>query len=157
MSFLLLLDADKPDPLSDILPILARYEELVENAEPLFELKGRRLEEIAMTLPKSQKKYSIALKNMKSLEEWVGLIRDKRNAKAWKKFTEGYPQKLGPNDIKNYVGGDKEIIEINQIIIEVALIRQQLEAIVQAFEQMGWMITNMVKLRIAELQDAELN
>ena len=46
MSFLLLLDADKPDPLADILPILARYEELVESAEPLFELKGRRLEEI---------------------------------------------------------------------------------------------------------------
>lgn len=153
MSFLLLLDADKPECLEDILPILPKYEKLVEDADEYFNISGKKLEKVATELPKLQSRYSRALKEMKGLTQWLETVKDKRNAKAWKKFTEGYPVKLGPNDIKNYVNGDPQIIEINQIIIEVELVRQHLESIVTAFEQMGWMIGHVTKLRVAELQE----
>jgi hypothetical protein len=153
MSFLLLLDAEKPDCLDAILPLLPKYEELIEKADPLFNLAGQRLEVVARELPKHQTKYSKALKEIKGLVEWLNTVKDKRVAKVWKRFTEGYAAKLGPNDIKNYVGGDKEIIEINQIIIEVELIKQQLESVVSGFEQMGWMVAHITKLRVAELQE----
>lgn len=153
MSFLLFLDADKPDCLNDILPILPKYEKMVEEADENFNLAGKKLEKVAMELPKLQTKYSRALKDMKGLVEWLNTVKDKRIAKAWKKFTEGYSVKLGPNDIKQYVGGDKEIIEINQIIIEVELVKQHLESVVEGFEQMGWMVGHVTKLRVAELHE----
>jgi hypothetical protein len=153
MSFLLLLDADKPECLDAILPILPKYEKLVEDADEFFNLSGKKLERVATELPKLQSRYSKALKEMKGLCAWLETVKDKRNAKAWKKFIEGYQVKLGPNDIKNYVNGEPSMIEINQIIIEVELVRQHLESIVQGFEQMGWMVGHVTKLRVAELQE----
>ena len=153
MSFLLLLDAEDPKGLEKILPILPKYEQLVEEADEYFNISGKKLERVATELPKLQTKYSKALKEMKGLVQWLETVKDKRNAKAWKKFTEGYPAKLGPNDIKNYVNGDAALIEINQIIIEVELVRQHLESIVTGFEQMGWMVGHVTKLRVAELQE----
>lgn len=153
MSFLMLLDAEDPASLDKILPLLPKYDELVEKGDEHFNLSGKRLEKVAIELPKLQTKYSKALKEIKGLVEFINIVKDKRVAKAWKKFTEGYPAKLGPNDIKQYVNGEASIVEINQILIEVELTKQHLESIVQGFEQMGWMIAHVTKLRVAELQE----
>jgi hypothetical protein len=153
MSFLLTLDAEKPDCLEEILPVLPKYEKMVVEADELFNLSGKKLEKVATELPKYQSKYSKALKDMKGLCAWLETVKDKRNAKVWKKYAEGYPAKISPTDIKNYVNGDSAIIEINQIIIEVELVRQHLESIVEGFEQMGWMVGHVTKLRVAELQE----
>lgn len=153
MSFLMLLDAEDPACLDKILPLLPKYDELVENGDEHFNLSGKRLEKVAIDLPKLQTKYSKALKEIKGLVEFINVVKDKRVARAWKKFTEGYPAKLGPNDIKQYVNGEASIIEINQILIEVELTKQHLESIVEGFEQMGWMIAHVTKLRVAELQE----
>ena len=153
MSFLLTLTEDR---LEEIIPLLANYEEKIKAAEPIFKLENRRLEEIMRTLPFYQSSYDQAYQDMKALEEWVTNIKDKKIGKLWKKYTEGYSRQLSSRDIQAYIGADQEIVELNQILIEVAVLKNSLNAIVEALKQMGWMVGHITKLRVSELQDVIL-
>lgn len=151
MSFLLTLDESK---LEEIVSLLEKYESMVEAAEPIFKLENRRLEEIMRVLPHYQSQYDQAFYDVKALDEWLNNLKEKASAKYWKKYLESYPRQLAQRDIQAYISGEKEIVELNQLIIEVALIKNKLSAIVEALKQMGWMMGHITKLRVSELQDA---
>jgi hypothetical protein len=153
MSWILALSEDK---LEEIIPKLEQYEKKVAAAEPIFKLDGRRLEEILRTLPHYQSSYDQSYQEMKALEDWLINIKEKRVGKLWKKYNEGYSRALTTRDIQAYIAGEKEIIELNQIIIEATLIKNHLNSIVEALKNMGWMVGHVTKLRVAEMQDAIL-
>jgi uncharacterized coiled-coil protein SlyX len=153
MSFLLLLEEDKLGAVLDRLPA---YEKKLQDAEPIFKLEGRRLEEIARTLPHYQASYDQTLQELRALEEWLNNLKEKRVAKYWKKYLEGYQRTLTSRDIQAYIAGEKEIVELNQIIIEVALMKSNALSIVEAIKNLGWMVGHITKLRVAEMQDAVL-
>jgi hypothetical protein len=153
MSFLLLLEEDK---LGEVLDRLPAYEKKLQDAEPIFKLEGRRLEEIARTLPYYQVSYDQTYQELKALEEWLNNIKDKRTAKFWKKYLEGYQRTLTSRDIQAYIAGEKEIVEMNQIIIEVTLMKSNALSVVEAVKNLGWMLGHITKLRVAEMQDAVL-
>jgi len=151
MSFILNLDEGKLEALIELLP---RYEEKIEAAAPIFKLEGRRLEEIFRTLPHYQANYDQALQEVKAIDGWLGTIKEKVTAKYWRKYLEGYARSLSTRDIQAYIAGEKEIVELNHLGVEVSLLKNKLEAIVEALKQLGWMSGHITKLRVAEMQDA---
>lgn len=153
MSFLLTLDEEQ---LGEIVNLLPKYEEKIASAEPIFKLEGRRLEEIMRTLPHYQSSYDASYQELKALEEWLNIIREKKIGKLWKKYNEGYARALAARDIQAYINSEKEIVELNQIIVEIVLLKNHLLSIVEALKQMGWMVGNITKLRISEMEDAIL-
>ena len=153
MSFLLTLSEDK---LEEIIPLLPKYEAKIKAAESIFILEGRKLEEIIRTLPHHQASYDASFQEMKALEEWLNNQKDRKVAKLWKKYTESYSRALSTKDIQSYIGGEKDIVEINQIIIEISLLKNHLASIVDSLRQMGWMVGHITKLRVSEIQEAIL-
>ena len=153
MSFILTLSEDK---LGEIIPILEKYEKQIKNSEPIFSLEGRRLEEIMRTLPHYQASYDRSYQEMKSIEDWILNIKEKKVGKLWRKYSEGYSKVLSAKDIQAYIGADQEIVDLNQILIETVLLKNNLNSIVEAIKQLGWMCGHVTKLRIAELQETIL-
>lgn len=153
MSFLLTLEEDK---LNNIVGLLVKYEESIERAEPIFQLESRRIEEIARTLPHYQSSYDQQLQEIKGLEDWLNNIKEKKVARFWKKYNEHYSRALSTRDIQAYIAGEQEIVDLNQIIIEVTLLKSKFASIVEALKQMGWMLGHITKLRISEMEDAIL-
>ena len=153
MSFLLTLEEEK---LEEILNVLPKYEQQIASAENVLKLDGRRLEEIMRTLPHYQASYDESYNNLKALEEWIKNIKEKKEGKLWKKYNEGYSRTLSSRDIQAYIASEKEIVELNQIIIEVCLLKNNMFSVVEALKQVGWMLSHITKLRIAEMQDAIL-
>lgn len=150
MSFLFTLEEDK---LGDQLPsIFDEYERLVEEAEPLFQLEGMRLELIARNLPYHQAHYMKKSDDMKQVVKWLENYKAKLEAKFTKNYMQGQ-RSLTQRDANTLIAGEREIVELNQLIIEAALIHGKLNDIVEGFKQMGWMVQSIVKLRIAELQE----
>lgn len=153
MSFILTLEENK---LDEIIPLLERYESSIAAAEPVFKLEGRRIEEIARTLPHYQSSYDQQYQELKALDEWLNNLKEKKMARFWKKYLEGYSKTLSNRDIQAYIGGEKEIVELNEVIIEVGLIKGKMLSIVEALKQLGWMLGHITKLRISEMEDAIL-
>ena len=151
MSFLLTLDNAK---LDELIPYLGAYETLIVDAEPIFKLENRRIEEIIRVLPHHQSRYDQALQELKALEEWLNNHKEKETGRFWKKYLEGYPRQLATRDIQAYIAAEKEIVELNQVLIEVTLLKSKMAAIVEALKQMGWMMGHVTKLRVSEIEDA---
>lgn len=153
MSFLFALEENS---LGDQLPpLFDKWEREIGKAEPLFELEGRRLEEVARVLPKHQAHYDLLAQDTRQLIKWLENYKGKLEARATKNINSG-SRAVGPREAAIYINGEREIVEINQLIIETDLIRQKLDAIVEAFKQMAWMTSNITKLRVASLNDVIL-
>ncbi len=153
MSVVLELSEEK---LAEIIPLLEKFEKKIKAAEPIFKIEGRRLEEVARTLPQYQASYNQTFQEVKAIEAWVLNIKEKKVGKLWKKYTEGYSRQLSAKDIQMYIAADQEIVDLNQILIEIVHVKDSFDAIVDALRQMGWMVGNMTKLRVAELDQAVL-
>lgn len=153
MSFLFTLEENK---LADQLPkIFENYENHITSAEPLFALDGMRLELIARNLPQHQMFYAHRAHEMKQVIKWLENYRAKLEARFTKNYSQGQ-RALGAREATTFINGEKDIVELNQLIIEASLLYSQLDEIVEAFKQMGWMCGHITKLRVAELQDVTL-
>ncbi len=153
MSFLFSLDEEN---LADQLPaIFDRFEQHVKDAEPLFILEGRRLEEIARVLPQHQRFYAHRAYEMKQVVKWLENYKFKLEARFTRNYQQGQ-RALAPREATVFINGESAIIELNQLIIEASLIYNHLNEIVEAFKQMGWMCGHITKLRVAELQETVL-
>ena len=151
MSFLFTLEEGKYE--EQLLDIFANYEKHIAKAEPLFDLEGRRLEEIAQALPRHQTFYAQRANEMKHVGKWLENYRAKLEARFTRNYSQGQ-RALGVREAAIFINGEKEIVELNQFIIETNLLQSQLDEIVDGFRQMGWMVGNITKLRVAELQEA---
>jgi hypothetical protein len=153
MSFLLTLDDEKLDQL---IPFIEKYEAAITNAEPVFQLTGKKIEALCKDLPHHMSSYDQYYQELKSLEEWLISRREKVNARLWKKYTEGYSRALSAKDIQAYIAGEKDYVAFTEVILEIGNLKGKMQSIVKALEQMGWMLSHITKLRIAEMQDAIL-
>jgi len=153
MSFLLSIDEND---LSQLIPFIDRYEQLIIDIEPYFDLNGKRLEAQCKDLPHFMSRYDQSYQELKSLEEWLISKRDKVAARLWKKYTEGYSRALTSKDIQMYIAGEKDFAAFTEFILEIGNLKGKFQSIVKALEQMGWMLSHCVKLRIAEMQDTIL-
>lgn len=153
MSFLFTLEENK---LAEQLPgIFENYEKHIKNAEPLFTLEGERLETIARTLPHHQTFYAQRAVEMGKVVEWLENYKSKLQSRFAKNYSQGQ-RALGVREAATFIAGEKDIVELNQLIIEATLIHNQLEEIVEGFKQMGWMVGNITKLRVAEIHETIL-
>lgn len=153
MTTFLTIDENK---LADELnTFFVRYEKAITGAEPLFELDNRRLEEIMKVLPYHQSHYEQLCKEAHQLVKWLENSRARIEARLTKNYLQGQ-RVYGARETTTFVSGEKEMVEHNQLIIEATLLYQKLDAIVEAFKQMGWMCGNITKLRVAELQSVVL-
>ena len=153
MSFLFTLEEDR---LAEQLPaIFENYEKHITAAEPLFQLAGLRLELIARNLPHHQTFYAQRAAEMKQVMRWLENYKAKLEARFTKNYSQGQ-RALAVREATTYINGEKDIVELNQLIIEATLLYTQLDEIVEGFRQMGWMVGNITKLRVAELQEVIL-
>lgn len=129
-----------------------RYTAEIEKAAPLFKLEGRRLEEIARSLPYHQAHYDQLAKEAQQLVKWLENSRARIEARLTKNYLQGQ-RAYGSRETSTLVAGERELVEHNQLIIEATIFYQKLDSIVEGFKQMGWMVGHITKLRVSELQD----
>jgi hypothetical protein len=149
------LELDETKLAVELLSFFARYEKAVKAAEPLFELEGRKLEEICRVLPQHQAHYDKLCQEAKQLVKWLENYKAKIEGRLTRNYLNGQ-RAYGARETATLISGEREMIEINQLIIEASLHHQRLDSIVEAFKQMGWATQNIVKLRVAELHQVIL-
>jgi hypothetical protein len=128
----------------------------LEAAGPVFDLNGRKLEEMCKNHAHHLVYYDQIRINLKSLLELMETKRNTIESKLWRKYNEGYQRALSSRDIQAYIAGEPEYVAASEMILEINNVKEQAQAVVKAIEDMGWMLSHMTKLRVAEMQDAIL-
>lgn len=146
----------KNSTLDAIAKRLEVYEVLIEESKPIFELKGKRLEELIKEQAYNLVGYDQLLQECKTIENFMGSKLETTEAHLHKHYLENSQRALGARDLAMYIKGDPQFSDVNQVVMEVAHIRRQLEAIVEALKSLGWSLNNIVKLRVEQLDHTVL-
>ena len=136
--------------------LIDEWTKILEAAEPVFKIEGKKINEVARTHSEHLFKYERLVYDIKRHEDLINLDIDRAEAAAWKKYTEGYSIRLSSTDIRAYVSGDPDVIIAKELKIELCTLRHQAEAVVDAIKNMGWMISHVTKLVVEQLEESRI-
>jgi len=130
------------------------YNEL-DTARKEVKLHGN-IEKAASHLPGIVEQRFNQLQEIEAVLEYLNIELRRTRSKIFKKYLENYQRSLSSRDVEKYVDGEAEVVDMEKIINEFALLRNQWLGIIKAIDQKQWQITNIVKLRAAGLEDASV-
>ena len=96
------------------------------------------------------------LQEIEAILEHLNIELRKARSKHYKKFLEAYQRALTSRDAEKYIDGEDEVVTMSQLINEFALVRNKYLGLLKAIDAKQFQINNIVKLRVAGLDDAEL-
>ena len=130
------------------------YSEL-DSAKKEVKLYGN-LEKAATALPGIVEQRFNQLQEIEAVLEYLNIELRRIRSKCFKKYLENYQRALSSRDVEKYVDGEADVIDMEKVINEFALLRNQWLGIIKGIDQKQWQITNVVKLRTAGLEDVSV-
>ena len=96
------------------------------------------------------------LQEIEAILEYLNIELRRTRSKSFKKYLENYQRALSSRDVEKYVDGEADVVDMEKIINEFALLRNQWLGIIKALDIKQWQLSNIIKLRAAGLEDATL-
>lgn len=96
------------------------------------------------------------LQEIEAILEFLHIELRKLRSYHFRKYLENYQRALSSRDCDKYVEGETDIVEMEKLINEFALIRNKWLGITKALDQKSFAMNNIVKLRCAGLEDATI-
>ena len=118
-----------------------------------LDIKDRRLEEVARDYPKYRHASRELLAAIKFQLEKAEVVQSSIEGRMWRWYNEFHPRELNTRDMQAYLNTEDSVQDVKQVIVNFNYIKAQSEAIVDAFESMNWMISNITKIRVEQLQE----
>ena len=141
--------------LSKIPDCIEYYEGQLEEARLECGLTGN-IERNAKNVPGIVEHRFNQLQEIEAILEYLNIQLRKIRSKHYKKFLENYQRALTSNDVKNYIDGEDDVVNMANLVNEFALLRNKFLGLLKAIDAKQFQINNIVKLRVAGLDDAEL-
>ena len=96
------------------------------------------------------------LQEIEAILNYLNIELRRLRSSYFKKYLENYQRALSSRDVEKYVDGESDVVDYEKIINEFALMRNKWLGVLKALDQKQWQITNIVKLRVAGMEDASL-
>jgi hypothetical protein len=96
------------------------------------------------------------LQEVEAILEYLNIELRRIRSKAFRKYLETYQRALSSRDCEKYVEGEPDIIDMEKIINEFAMLRNQWLGIIKGLDIKQWQLSNIIKLRAAGLEDISL-
>ncbi len=114
------------------------------------------VEKAAANLPGIVEHRFNQLQEIEAILEYLNIELRRLRSSFFKKYLENYQRALSSRDVEKYVDGEADVVDYEKIINEFALIRNKWLGILKSLDQKQWQITNIVKLRVAGMEDATI-
>ena len=141
--------------ISRIPESILHFEDELIRARLEVKLKGN-IERAAAEMPGIVEHRFNQLQEIEAILEYLNIELRRLRSHYFKKYLENYQRALSSRDVEKYVDGEADVVDYEKIINEFALIRNKWLGVLKALDQKQWQITNIVKLRVAGMEDATL-
>ena len=128
--------------------------ELVE-AKKECKISGN-VERAAAAMPGIVEQRFMQLQEIEAILEYLNIELRRLKSQHFRKYLENYQRALSSRDCEKFVEGEADVVDFEKIINEFALLRNKWLAVIKALDQKQWQITNIVKLRVAGMEDASI-
>ena len=134
---------------------ITHFESELANARQEVKLKGN-VERAAAEMPGIVEHRFNQLQEIEAILNYLNIELRRLRSSFFKKYLENYQRALSSRDVEKYVDGEADVVDYEKIINEFALLRNKWLGLLKGLDQKQWQITNVVKLRVAGMEDASL-
>jgi hypothetical protein len=130
------------------------YAEL-DSAKQEVKIYGN-VEKLSASLPGIVEQRFNQLQEIEGILEYLNIELRRLRSKTFKKYLENYQRALSSRDVEKYVDGEADIVDMEKIINEFALLRNQWLGIIKGLDIKQWQVSNIIKLRTAGMEDVSV-
>ena len=141
--------------ISQLVPAIDYYELQLSEARLECGLRGN-VEKHSRDMPGIVEHRFNQLQEIEGILEYLNIELRKKRTEHYKKFLEHYNRALSSRDAEKYVDGVDEVVDLQHIVNEFALVRNKFMGLIKALDAKQFQINNIVKLRAAGLEDVSL-
>ena len=141
--------------ISKIPDAVAHFELELSEARKEVKLHGN-VERAAAEMPGIVEHRFNQLQEIEAILNYLNIELRRLRSSYFKKYLENYQRALSSRDVEKYVDGEADVVDYEKIINEFALMRNKWLGVLKGLDQKQWQITNVVKLRVAGMEDATL-
>ena len=127
------------------------YNEITE-ARKEVKIHGN-VERASASLPGIVEQRFNQLQEIEAILEYLNIELRRIRSKSFRKYLEGYQRALSSRDCEKYVDGEADVVDMEKIINEFAMLRNQWLGIIKGLDIKQWQLSNIIKLRAAGLED----
>lgn len=96
------------------------------------------------------------LQEIEAVLNYLNIQLRKIRQTHYKKYLEGYNRALTSRDAEKYAEAEDEVIDMETIVNEVALLRNKWLGIMKGLESKNFMLGHITRLRTAGMEDASI-
>jgi hypothetical protein len=111
------------------------------------------IEKASAALPGIVEQRFNQLQEIEAILEYLNIESRRLRSKVFKKYLENYQRALSSRDVEKYVDGEADVVDMDKIINEFALLRNHWLGIIKAIDIKQWQLSNIIKLRTAGMED----
>ena len=141
--------------INEIPAAIKFFEDELVSARVECKIQGS-VEKAAANMPGIVEHRFNQLQEIEAILEYLNIELRRLRSSFFKKYLENYQRALSSRDVEKYVDGEADVVDYEKIINEFALLRNKWLGVLKALDQKQWQLTNIVKLRVAGMEDATI-
>jgi hypothetical protein len=138
--------------MGEIPAFIDYFENELLDAKADIKIRGRVEKELA-DLPGMTEHRFNQLQEIEAILEHLNIQLRKIRQRYYKKYLEAYARALTSRDAEKYAEAEDEVVDMETIINEVALLRNRWLGVLKGIESKNFMLGHVVRLRTAGMED----
>jgi hypothetical protein len=137
----------------NVLPdFISHYENELISAKQEVKVYGNVEKNIAAIPGVTEHRFN-QLQEIEAVLNYLNIKLRQIRRKHFQKYLEAYNRALSSRDAEKYTEGEDEVIDMEVLINEVALLRNRWLGIMKGLEAKQWQMGHIVRLRTAGMED----
>lgn len=141
--------------ISKLPDAIAYYEKELAVASKECDIHGS-IETMSKLLPSIVELRFNQLQETEAILRYLNIEYDEEYHNAYKKYLMNYNKTLKSTEADKFAKGDASVVAMAHLVNDFARIRNQYQGIIKALDVKQWQLTNIIKLRVAGLDDASI-
>ena len=141
--------------ISNIPDAVAHYEAELLEAKNDARIAGN-IEKASAAMPGIVETRFNQLQEIEAILEYLNIELRRLRSQHFRKYLENYQRSLSSRDCEKFVEGEADVVDFEKIINDFALLRNKWLGIIKALDQKQWHLSNIIKLRVAGMEDASV-
>jgi len=142
--------------LGELPNFIAYYEGELATAKSDIKIRGKVEKELSNLPGETEHRFN-QLQEIEAVLEFLNIQLRKIRQRHYKKYLEAYNRALTSRDAEKYAEAEDEVIDMETIINEVALLRNKWLGVMKGIESKNFMLGHVVRLRTAGMEDISVS
>ena len=138
--------------LANLPDFMEHYNDELEQAKFEVGIKGSVQRNLAGLPGITEQRFS-NLQEIEAVLNYLNIQLRKIRSATFKKYLENYNRALSSRDAERYVDGEPDVIDMESLVNEIALLRNRYLGIMKGLESKNFMMGHLVRLKTAGMED----